>query len=83
MKWNKLHSSNSLTRIKSLQASLDRAKLSSSLDVTTVHGIEQELVYELRNKEKFWEQKARLQWLKARDRNTSFFHAQVLQKREK
>lgn len=33
--------------------------------------------------EKFWEQKARVHWLKSGDKNTRFFHAATLQRRRK
>ncbi|XP_043814057.1 uncharacterized protein LOC122723980 [Manihot esculenta] len=43
-------------------------------DSTCIKAIEKELIVEIKNEEKYWKQKARINWLKSGDKNTSFFH---------
>lgn len=82
--WNRSLNSNSRVRIKVLQDRLDCAKRNAlQWEGNVIKEIEQELIQELRQEEIFWAQKARLNWLKVGDRNTAYFHAHVLQRRQK
>ena len=43
-----------------------------------VAGLKRKLVDAYKREEIYWSQKARVQWLKEADKNTSFFHASVM-----
>lgn len=40
-----------------------------------------QLNFEIKKDERYWEQRARLNWLKLDDKNTAFFHSQATQRR--
>ncbi|KAH7847914.1 hypothetical protein Vadar_031561 [Vaccinium darrowii] len=48
-----------------------------------IHALEKELGEAWVQEEKFWRQKARILWMVEGDRNTSFFHAKVTQRRKR
>ncbi|MBA0730296.1 hypothetical protein Golax_004605, partial [Gossypium laxum] len=41
------------------------------------------LNFKIEKDERYWEQRARLSWLKLGDRNTAFFHSQATQRKRK
>lgn len=68
MEWNRNNTTNSQLRIKHLQKELVKTKTSiQSWNSEVVRSIEKELAIEIINEEKFWAQKARVDWLKAGD----------------
>lgn len=79
MEWNKSNSSNSKKRIVQLELDLARPKETLPWNLERVKSIKKDLMGEIRNEEKYWEQKAGLNWLKSRDKNTFYFHARVIQ----
>ncbi|KAA3473556.1 reverse transcriptase [Gossypium australe] len=42
-----------------------------------------QLNFEIENDERYWEQRARINWLQSSDKNTSFFHKQATQQRRR
>lgn len=42
-----------------------------------------QLNFEIKKNERYWEQRARINWLIFGDRNTTFFHSQATQRRRK
>ncbi|XP_050207383.1 uncharacterized protein LOC126656807 [Mercurialis annua] len=48
-----------------------------------IRELEDKLSVEVQREEQFWAQKARTNWLKWGDKNTSYFHAKVIQRRRK
>lgn len=48
-----------------------------------LYEVENEINRLWRNEEIYWQQRSRVQWLQARDKNTSFSHKSVLQRRSK
>lgn len=68
LEWNRNNTTNSQLRIKHLQKELVKTKTSiQSWNSEVVRSIEKELAIEIINEEKFWAQKARVDWLKAGD----------------
>lgn len=45
--------------------------------------LEKDLTDEVLKEDLFWSQKACLDWLKAGDKNTTFFHTKVIQRRQR
>ncbi|XP_042511749.1 uncharacterized protein LOC122086898 [Macadamia integrifolia] len=81
--WNKVVFGNVQSKIKKYLHELEQLQLLPSSDlihdqivVTTL------LDLELANEEELWHQKSRQLWLKGGDKNTSFFHASTIQRRQ-
>lgn len=62
---------------KLIEAERDDINLTGMIDTKI------QLNFEIEKYERYWEQKARLNWLKLGDRNTAFFHSQATQRRKK
>ena len=73
--WKKTAKPNSAIRIQELHHRMDEASRRNLYVPGELKQLRQELNEEYYNEEIFWRQKSRLDWLKARDQNTRFFHA--------
>ncbi|MBA0729024.1 hypothetical protein Golax_022433, partial [Gossypium laxum] len=62
---------------KLIEAERDHINLAEMIDTKI------QLNFEIKKEERYWEQKAKLNWLKLGDRNTYFFHSQATQRRKK
>lgn len=59
------------------------AKKSSDIDWDEIRRTQMEIDEIWKREEKFWGQRSRLKWLKWGDRNSKFFHATTIQRRER
>lgn len=55
----------------------------SSWNADLVKTLEEELELEYKREESYWAQKSWIQWLQLGDRNTSYFHGKVIQRRKR
>lgn len=60
-----------------LEAARDDSNMAELIDTNIL------LNSEIEKDERYWEQRAKLNWLKLRDKNTTFFHSQATQRRKK
>lgn len=83
MEWNRVSKHNSAKRIEEIKSEMEDLRAEGG---ARNWGRWQELKYALdeayKEEEMYWSQKARSQWLVEGDRNTQFFHASVLQRRQ-
>lgn len=79
--WKKLAKPNSAIRIQELHHRLEEASHRTLYIPGELTQLRMELNEEYYNEEIFWKQKSRLDWLKAGDRNTRFFHATTKNRR--
>lgn len=82
-KWSKMSFSNNLTKIEELKGVLRSIQQDPLGTTERLHDVENEINKLWRNEEIYWQQRSRVQWLQAGDKNTSFFHKSVLQRRSK
>lgn len=83
IRWHKLQDSNSAKRIQMLKLEMDAMKeLEGQWDWERWNTLKNQLDLAYKEEEQFWSQKARIQWLEQGDKNTSYFHASVMQKRK-
>lgn len=73
--WKRSAKPNSAIRIQALHHRLDLATRDQFTKPEELLLLRRELNEEYYNEEIFWRQKSRINWLKAGDRNTRFFHA--------
>ncbi|MBA0697378.1 hypothetical protein Goari_020919, partial [Gossypium aridum] len=52
-------------------------------NLTKIIDMKIQLNFEIEKDERYWEQRVRVNWLKLKDRNTSFFHSQTTQRQRK
>ena len=50
----------------------------NTMDLESIHAVKMELNKWLGTKEEMWHQRSQNSWLKARDKNTTFFHTKAL-----
>lgn len=83
LKWNNNQECNSTVRIQKLKEEMsEMKKTGGQRDWDKWNSLKGQLDKAYKDEEMFWSQKARVQWLKERDHNTSFFHASVVQRRK-
>ncbi|CAN1817880.1 LINE-1 retrotransposable element ORF2 protein [Linum perenne] len=83
--WSKSKRHNSAENIRCIQRQLcdiqtaGRDPVSAEIE----KALKEELDYQWRQEEIYWKQRAGVRWLKEGDRNTKFFHASTIQRRQK
>ncbi|KAM1563229.1 hypothetical protein ACFX10_037669 [Malus domestica] len=80
-KWYIQRGRNSKGRIETLKKELRSAYKSKCFAGAEVTEKETELKKLAREEELYWKVKSRIQWLKEGDKNTKFFHAQMVKRR--
>ncbi|KAH1131802.1 hypothetical protein J1N35_003180 [Gossypium stocksii] len=60
-----------------MEAERDDTNLAEMIDTKI------QLNFEIKKDEYYWEQRARLNWLKFGDKNTAYFHSQATQRKRK
>ncbi|KAF7127011.1 hypothetical protein RHSIM_Rhsim11G0149500 [Rhododendron simsii] len=83
--WSKKSFGNNLERIKALKTQLGsiQNKIFSENEFQREKAIKEELEMTLLREEMYQHQRSRLKWIKYGDKNTSFFHATVNQRRQR
>lgn len=83
--WGKKSFGNNLEKIKELKSQLSyvQNKVFSEDDFQKEKAIKEELEMALLREEMYQHQRSRLNWIKYGDKNTSFFHATVNQRRQR
>ena len=79
--WKRSNRVNSSDKINLLRSRLDMAITTGSLSLLARTELKKELNEAYLEEEIFWKQKSRIQWLRAGDRNTKYFHAVARGKR--
>lgn len=82
-RWKRNNRSNAQECISILRAKLDKAVSDNNATQQEKTHLKEELDQAYIDEEVFWKQKSRIQWLRAGDRNTSFFHAITKGKRSR
>ena len=80
--WYKGRGRNSKKTIDRLKGEIRMAYNSKDFGSKDVKQMEAELRDAVRLEEAFWRAKSRVQWLNEGDKNTKFFHAQTVQRRQ-
>lgn len=73
--WKRSAKQNSILRIQELKFKIDAETHNTCYTPSILSQLRKELSEEYYNEEIFWKQKSRLNWLKAGNKNTRFFHA--------
>lgn len=82
--WSKQKGFNARKKINDLQQRLESIGSDQrSGEIGEVRALEKELSTAWDQEEKYWRQKARVNWMTQGDRNTAFFHAKVNQRRKR
>ncbi|KAL4296847.1 hypothetical protein GQ457_12G013350 [Hibiscus cannabinus] len=83
--WQKAKRSSTFQKKKLLRDKIDRLMMEeiSETNFEALKLAKQELKKVLDTEERYWRQRSRVQWLKAGDRNTTFFHARANGRRKK
>lgn len=74
IKWTKEQNTKRNLIISSTQQALEAALSANPPDVPRIEALKTMLLNAYKEEELFWLQRNRIQWLKAEDRNTGFFH---------
>ena len=80
-RWKKSAHFNSKTKIQRLQHDLEKEIAKVLPSARKMKQLRFELAEAYKEEEKYWRQRSREQWLKERDRNTSYFHNVVKEKK--
>lgn len=80
-KWRSKNKINTEKRIRELKDQIQEVYQSLNKDFTLLNSLKAELNLQYRLEEEYWRTKSRVQWLKAGDRNTKFFHSKTKQRR--
>lgn len=72
--WKRSNRCNTVEKIQILRKRLDIATTSNAVSLQDTNTIKEELNQAYLEEEFFWKQKSRVMWLRARDRNTRYFH---------
>ncbi|XP_071905925.1 uncharacterized protein [Coffea arabica] len=84
LNWSKKLNLNSKKQIKQIKKEIQEVKGSQGGEGRAkITGLKRKLVEAYRREEVFWSQKARIKWLQEGDKNTSFFHASVMSRRNR
>lgn len=84
LRWNKQLNLNQRGQIEQLKVEIQRLKHGNQGEnEQKLPDLKRQLHEVYKIEEMFWKQKARIQWLKEGDRNTSYFHASVAARRRK
>lgn len=80
--WDRLQGHNSAAKIQKLKEEMEELKKQEGRrDWVKWTELKTQLDRAYKEEESYWSQKSRVQWLKDGDKNTSFFHASVMQRR--
>ncbi|KAH7863624.1 hypothetical protein Vadar_020021 [Vaccinium darrowii] len=82
IQWRKHNQCNSRFNKDHLESKIQQLFECSSFDQQEFWHTENLLKKALIDEEDYWRNKARVNWLKSGDRNTAFFHAQTIQRRQ-
>lgn len=80
-KWRSKSNANTEKRICESKAQIQEIYQSLDIDVNLLNNLKAEFVLQYRLEEEYWHTKGRIQWLRAGDKNTKFFHAKTKQRR--
>lgn len=80
-RWKSQNYVNTEKRISQLKEQIQIAYQASNIDYANLNMLKAELCLQYRLEEEYWRTKSRVQWLKAGDRNTRFFHSKTKQRR--
>lgn len=80
-RWKSEQNLNSHKKIQQLHSAIQKAYDSPSLDYNYISSLKSKLQHEYRMEEEFWRTKSKIQWMKACDKNTKYFHAKTKQRR--
>ncbi|KAF2284020.1 hypothetical protein GH714_018069 [Hevea brasiliensis] len=84
-KWSNRNFGNSHKKIQELSHKLDDllSSLSPNIHQEEVEEVKRQLSHQWRMEELYWYKKSRVNWLSFGDKNTKFFHASAIQRRQR